>query len=43
MVAHDAKIRMAELDTLETGTAQPGAYEAGMRRNAATLARELKD
>lgn len=43
MVARDSRIRIAELDTLESGQAQPGAYEAGLRRNAQTLARELKD
>ena len=42
MVAHDAKIRLAELDTLETGLPRAGAYEAGLRRNAEILAGELK-
>jgi zinc transport system substrate-binding protein len=41
-VARDAKIRTAELDTLESGKLDPNGYEAGMRRNAATLVRELK-
>jgi zinc transport system substrate-binding protein len=41
-VAADAKIRMAELDTLESGKLDPQGYEKGMRRNAATLVRELK-
>lgn len=41
-VARDAKIRTAELDTLERGKLQASAYEEGMRRNAETLARELK-
>lgn len=42
MVANDAKIRFAELDTLESGSPKPGAYEEAMRRNAAAMARELK-
>lgn len=41
-VARDAKIRTAELDTLESGKLDPAGYESGMRRNAATLVRELK-
>jgi zinc transport system substrate-binding protein len=41
-VARDAKIRTAELDTLESGKLDPAGYETGMRRNAATLVRELK-
>ena len=41
-VASDAKIRAAELDTLESGKLDPLGYEQGMRRNAATLVRELK-
>lgn len=41
-VAHDAKIRTAELDTLESGKLDAQGYEEGMRRNAETLARELK-
>jgi zinc transport system substrate-binding protein len=40
-IAHDAGIRTAELETLESGPAQPSAYEEGMRRNAETLRREL--
>lgn len=41
-IAKDAKIRVASLDTLETGPMRKEAYEEGMRKNAATLARELK-
>lgn len=41
-VARDAKIRTAELDTMESGKLDPTGYETGMRRNAATLLRELK-
>jgi zinc/manganese transport system substrate-binding protein len=41
-VARDAKIRTAELDTLESGKLDPTGYETGMRRNAAILVRELK-
>ncbi len=41
-IAKDAKIRTAELDTLERGRMEPQGYENGMRRNAETLARELK-
>jgi zinc transport system substrate-binding protein len=41
-VARDAKIRTAELDPLESGKLDPAGYESGMRRNAATLVRELK-
>ena len=41
-IAKDAKIRAVELDTLETGKLDPQGYEQGMRRNAQTLARELK-
>jgi zinc transport system substrate-binding protein len=41
-IAKDAKIRTAELDTLETGKLDAQGYEQGMLRNAQTLARELK-
>lgn len=41
-IAHDTKIHTADLDTLESGKPDPLGYEQGMRRNAATLARELK-
>jgi zinc transport system substrate-binding protein len=41
-IARDANIRLSELDTLERGVVSPDAYEEGMRRNAATLAKELK-
>jgi ABC-type Zn uptake system ZnuABC Zn-binding protein ZnuA len=40
-VAHDAGIRTAELQPLESGPVQTNAYEMGMRRNAETLRREL--
>lgn len=42
-VAHDAHIRLGELDTIERGAFRPQAYEEGMRRNAETLARELSN
>ena len=43
-IARDTKIHTADLDTLESesGTLDPKGYEQGMRRNAATLVRELK-
>jgi zinc/manganese transport system substrate-binding protein len=41
-IARDAKIRTAELNTLESGRFNPKAYEEGMRANAATLRRELE-
>jgi zinc/manganese transport system substrate-binding protein len=41
-IARDAKIRTAELDTLESGALDPNGYEKGMRRNAATMVLELK-
>jgi zinc transport system substrate-binding protein len=41
-VASDAKIRTAPLETLERGPLRRDVYEQGMRRNAETLARELK-
>jgi len=41
-IAKDAKIRTAELDTLESGKLDPQGYEQGMRRDAETLARELR-
>jgi len=41
-VAQDAKIKLGVLETLETGKIDATAYEDGMRRNAQTLARELK-
>ena len=41
-IAKDTKIHTADLDTLESGKLDPQGYETGMRRNAATLVRELK-
>lgn len=41
-IAKDAKIRTADLDTLESGPLDAQGYEKGMRRNAEALARELK-
>lgn len=41
-IAKDAKIRTAELQTLESGPPDPKGYEQGMLRNAETLARELR-
>jgi zinc/manganese transport system substrate-binding protein len=40
--ARDAGVAVGELDTLESGPLDPGAYEAGMRRNLETLRRHLK-
>lgn len=40
-LAEDLKLRVAELETLETGPLEPGAYEAGMRRNLKTLREAL--
>jgi len=40
-IAADLKIRVALLDTLESGALKPGEYEAAMRRNATVLIREL--
>ena len=42
-VAADAKIRVANLNTLESGKVSADAYEKGMRDNAETLARELRE
>ncbi|MCC6231920.1 MAG: zinc ABC transporter substrate-binding protein [Verrucomicrobiales bacterium] len=36
-ISADLNLRLASLETLETGTLAPEAYEAGMRRNLATL------
>jgi len=41
-IARDAKIRTAELNTLESGKLDPKAYEEGMRANAKTLRQELE-
>jgi zinc transport system substrate-binding protein len=41
-IAQDAKIRTAELDPIESGNLDANSYELGMRRDANTLARELK-
>jgi zinc/manganese transport system substrate-binding protein len=40
-IAKDASLTLAALDTIETGPANPTAYEKGMLENAATLARTL--
>jgi zinc transport system substrate-binding protein len=40
-IAKDASLTLAALDTIETGPADPMAYEKGMLENAATLARTL--
>jgi len=41
-ISKDAKIPVAELDTLETGPLKPTAYEEGLRRNLNTLLKHLK-
>ncbi len=41
-ISRDAKIPVAELDTLETGPLKPTAYEEGLRRNLNTLLKHLK-
>jgi zinc/manganese transport system substrate-binding protein len=41
-VARDAKIKLGELDPLETGDLSASAYEEGMLRNARTLAATLQ-
>jgi zinc transport system substrate-binding protein len=41
-ISKDAGIRLGALDTLETGTADAGAYERGMRANLDALLRSLK-
>lgn len=41
-ISKDAGIRLGALDTLETGTAAPDAYERGMRANLDALLRSLK-
>lgn len=40
-LAKDLRLRLALLDTLETGPLTPVAYEEGMRRNLEVLRREL--
>ena len=40
-ISRDAKIPVAELDTLETGPLKPTAYEEGLRRNLNTLLKHL--
>jgi zinc transport system substrate-binding protein len=40
-LAADLGLRLADLDTLETGTPKPGAYEEGMRRNLKSLREAL--
>jgi ABC-type Zn uptake system ZnuABC Zn-binding protein ZnuA len=41
-IADDLHVQLAELDTLETGTLSPSAYEEQMRQNAAVLQKFLK-
>ena len=41
-ISRDLKIRFAELDVLETGTASPTFYEEGMRRNLQALDASLR-
>jgi zinc transport system substrate-binding protein len=41
-IARDLGVKLAELDTLETGPLRPGTYEEGMRRNAAVILQTLK-
>ena len=41
-IAKDSKLRLEQLDPLETGQLSPDAYEKGMRRNAETLVRGLR-
>ncbi len=40
-IASDLNLRLASLETLETGTLGPDAYEAGMRRNLEMLRKHL--
>jgi zinc transport system substrate-binding protein len=40
-LSRDLKVRLAELDPLETGPAEPRAYEEGMRHNAEVLRQQL--
>jgi ABC-type Zn uptake system ZnuABC Zn-binding protein ZnuA len=41
-LAKDLGVRLASLDTLETGEASADFYEAGMRRNLRTLVENLR-
>ena len=41
-IAEDLRVELIELDTLESGTLSPSAYEERMRANAAVLQRHLK-
>jgi zinc/manganese transport system substrate-binding protein len=41
-IAADAHLTLAELDPIESGVIEPGAYEKAMLRNAATLLKVLK-
>ena len=41
-IADDLHVELVELDTLETGTLSPSAYEERMRHNAAVLQKYLK-
>jgi zinc transport system substrate-binding protein len=40
-IAKDATLKLAALDTIETGPANPASYEKAMLQNAATLVRTL--
>jgi zinc transport system substrate-binding protein len=41
-IASDLRVKLIELDTLETGTPSPSAYEERMRHNATVLREHLK-
>lgn len=41
-IAADLRVKLVELDTLETGPLSPSAYEERMRRNATVLREHLK-
>jgi len=41
-IAADLRVKLVELDTLETGPLSPSAYEERMRNNAAVLQQHLK-
>ncbi len=41
-IAKDLRVQLLELDTLETGHLSPGAYEARMRANLASLQKGLR-
>jgi zinc transport system substrate-binding protein len=42
-IARDVDVRIAQLDTLETGPLTPEAYEEGMRRNLLVLQEQLQE